>query len=93
MVIDVGSKKTYDIPWKSTRRGISLYSKISGKIYESAGWVKNEYDGTVVMEVQGRETLIFELMKGLNRNQFIQIDWIDTEEMEPELESSFEVKY
>jgi acylphosphatase len=57
------------------------------------GWVKNEYDGTVVMEVQGRETLIFELMKGLNRNQFIQIDWIDTEEMEPELESSFEVKY
>ena len=57
------------------------------------GWVKNEYDGTVVMEVQGRETLIFELMKGLNRNQFIQINWIDTEEMEPELESSFEVKY
>ena len=55
--------------------------------------MKNEYDGTVVMEVQGRETLIFELMKGLNRNQFIQIDWIDTEEMEPELESSFEVKY
>ena len=52
-----------------------------------------QYDGTVVMEVQGRETLIFELMKGLNRNQFIQIDWIDTEEMEPELESSFEVKY
>ena len=27
------------------------------------------------------------------QNQFIQIDWIDTEEMEPELESSFEVKY
>ena len=60
--------------------------------FRVTGWVKNEYDGTVVMEVQGRETLIFELMKGLNRNQFIQIDWIDTEEMEPELESSFEVK-
>ena len=73
--------------------GFRYNSKISGKIYESDGWVKNEYDGTVVMEVQGRETLIFELMKGLNRNQFIQIDWIDTEEMEPELESSFEVKY
>ena len=63
------------------------------KELQLTGWVKNEYDGTVVMEVQGRETLIFELMKGLNRNQFIQIDWIDTEEMEPELESSFEVKY
>ena len=57
------------------------------------GWVKNEYDGTVVMEVQGREAMIFELMKGLNRNQFIQIDWIDTEKKETETESSFEVKY
>ena len=45
------------------------------------------------MEVQGREAMIFELMKGLNRNQFIQIDWIDTEEKETEAESSFEVKY
>ena len=57
------------------------------------GWVKNEYDGTVVMEVQGRETLIYELMKGLNRNQFIQIDWIDTEEKDTEPENSFEVIY
>ena len=57
------------------------------------GRVKNEYDGTVVMEVQGREAMIFELMKGLNRNQFIQIDWIDTEEKKTETESSFEVKY
>lgn len=45
------------------------------------------------MEVQGREAMIFELMKGLNRNQFIQIDWIDTEEKKTETESSFEVKY
>ena len=37
--------------------------------------------------------MIFELMKGLNRNQFIQIDWIDTEEKKTETESSFEVKY
>ena len=27
------------------------------------GWVKNEWDGTVIMEVQGRETLINELLK------------------------------
>ena len=63
------------------------------KELQLTGWVKNEYDGTVVMEVQGREAMIFELMKGLNRNQFIQIDWIDTEEKETETESSFEVKY
>ena len=73
--------------------GFRYTAKYLARSLNLTGWVKNEYDGTVVMEVQGRETLIFELMKGLNRNQFIQIDWIDTEEMEPELESSFEVKY
>ena len=73
--------------------GFRYTAKYLARSMNLTGWVKNEYDGTVVMEVQGSETLIFELMKGLNRNQFIQIDWIDTEEMEPELESSFEVKY
>ena len=73
--------------------GFRYTAKYLARSMNLTGWVKNEYDGTVVMEVQGSETLIFELMKGLNRNQFIQIDWIDIEEMEPELESSFEVKY
>ena len=68
--------------------GFRYTAKYLARSMNLTGWVKNEYDGTVVMEVQGSETLIFELMKGLNR-----IDWIDTEEMEPELESSFEVKY
>ena len=65
--------------------GFRYTAKYLARSMNLTGWVKNEYDGTVVMEVQGRETLIFELMKGLNRNQFIQINWIDTEEMEPEL--------
>ena len=43
------------------------------------GWVKNEWDGTVIMEVQGRETLINELLKGINRNLFIDIEWMDSE--------------
>lgn len=56
------------------------------------GWVKNEYDGTVLLEIQGRESLIYKLMEGLNRNQFISIDWIDTEEIPIENEQSFFVK-
>ena len=73
--------------------GFRYTAKYLARSMNLTGWVKNEYDGTVVMEVQGREAMIFELMKGLNRNQFIQIDWIDTEEKETETESSFEVKY
>ena len=43
------------------------------------GWVENEFDGTVVMEIQGREPMIHKLQEGLNRNSFIEIEWIDTE--------------
>lgn len=56
------------------------------------GWVKNEWDGTVVMEVQGREALINKLLIGLNQNRFITIDWIDTKEIPLETESRFYVR-
>lgn len=56
------------------------------------GWVKNEWDGTVVMEVQGSEQMVNKMLKGLNQNMFISIDWIDTEVIPVENENSFSVK-
>lgn len=56
------------------------------------GWVKNEWDGTVVMEVQGSEQMINKMLKGLNQNMFISIDWIDTEVIPVENENSFSVR-
>lgn len=56
------------------------------------GWVKNEWDGTVLMEVQGREMMINKLLVGLNHNQFIGIEWLDTEEIPLESEIGFEYR-
>ena len=56
------------------------------------GWARNEWDGTVTMEVQGREALINKLLVGLNQNQFISIEWIDTKEIPLEEEKAFTVK-
>lgn len=61
--------------------GFRYTAKYLANSLNLVGWVQNEWDGTVTMEVQGREWLINELLKGLNRNQFITIDWIDTEEI------------
>ena len=69
--------------------GFRFTAKYLAQSLGLTGWVQNEYDGTVLMEVQGRETLIYELMKGLNRSNFIQIDWIDTEDIPVIQESSF----
>lgn len=56
------------------------------------GWVKNEWDGTVTMEVQGREPMINKLLTGLNQGHFISIEWMDTKEIPLEHESCFTVK-
>ncbi len=56
------------------------------------GWVRNEYDGTVLMEIQGREPLIFKLMEGLNNRMYIQIDWIDSKDISVKEERGFRVK-
>ena len=59
---------------------------------QSLELVRNEYDGTVTMEVQGREALINKLLVGLNNDRFITVDWIDTEEIPLEEERSFRVR-
>ena len=56
------------------------------------GWVRNEYDGTVHMEVQGRKACIYKLMEGLNRGMYISVDWIDEEDIPVIEESSFSVR-
>lgn len=42
-----------------------------------SGWVKNMYDGTVLMEVQGHQSLIQQLIAYLNNDHYIRIDEMD----------------
>lgn len=73
--------------------GFRYTAKYLAQSLELTGWVKNDWEGTVTMEVQGREALINKLLTGLNHSRFISIDWMDTKEMPREEESTFEVKY
>lgn len=45
------------------------------------GWVENEYDGTVLCEVQGEQALIDKFLGKLNRGRFIRIDDMDVKEI------------
>jgi len=72
--------------------GFRYTAKYLAQSLELTGWVRNEYDGTVTMEVQGRETLINKLLVGLNQNRFITIDWEDTKEIPLEEEKAFKVR-
>ena len=48
-------------------------SQIAGE-YGLTGWVRNEYDGTVTLEVQGSQDLIDNLVDRLYRDTYIRID-------------------
>lgn len=72
--------------------GFRYTAKYMAQSLGLVGWVKNEWDGTVTMEVQGRETLIHKLLVGLNQGRYIEIEWMDTEEIPLEKESRFHVR-
>ena len=57
------------------------------------GWVRNEGDGSVEMEVQGTEEAINRMLVMINRSNYIQIDTIECREIPPkEQERTFEVR-
>lgn len=42
------------------------------------GWVKNEWDGSVVMEAQGTEEAIDRMLIMINKSDYIVIDTMET---------------
>ncbi len=72
--------------------GFRYTAKYLAQSLELSGWVQNEWDGTVVMEVQGREALINKLLVGLNHGHYITIEWMDAKEIPLIEEYGFRVR-
>lgn len=45
----------------------------------ATGWVKNEYDGSVTMEIQGTEEQIDQVILALERGSYIRIENMDVQ--------------
>lgn len=57
------------------------------------GWVKNEWDGTVLMEAQGTNRQINEMLKVICAGSYIRIDHMDTRELPvEEKEGGFHIR-
>ena len=46
------------------------------------GWVRNEWDGSVSMEIQGTESAIGQVILAIERGHYVQIDNMDVKELE-----------
>ena len=73
------------------RRHIRFYGHVQGvgfrytashlaRSLSLTGWVRNEWDGTVTMEVQGRPALIDELLVKI-KGRYISVFWMDIKEL------------
>ena len=67
------------------RRRYTFYGRVQGvgfryrayyaaREFGVAGWVKNEYDGSVVMEVQGTRENIDSMLQSIENGRFVSID-------------------
>lgn len=62
--------------------------------YGATGWVRNEYDDSVSMEIQGTERQIDDVIAALERGTYIRIERMEVKMLEPlEDERGFQVRY
>ncbi len=89
---------------KIIRKHMKIYGRVQGVGFRYSacyaasdlgltGWVRNEWDGSVEMEVQGPGGMIRELLDMLKRGRFISIEAIEEKEI-PKVdgESRFKIK-
>lgn len=90
---------------KKVRKYIRFYGQVqavgfrwramqAAQLYGATGWVRNEYDDSVSMEIQGTERQIDDVIAALDRGSYIVIERMEVKKLEPvEDENGFRVKY
>ncbi|MBQ9515430.1 MAG: acylphosphatase [Ruminococcus sp.] len=74
--------------------GFRWRAQTAAEHYGATGWVRNEYDNSVSMEIQGTEKQIDDVIAAIERGTWICIENMEVKEMkvEPD-ERGFRVKY
>ncbi|MBQ3285047.1 MAG: acylphosphatase [Ruminococcus sp.] len=80
-----GQVQAVGFRWRATQ---------AARAYGVSGWVRNEYDDSVSMEIQGTERQIDDVVSSLERGSYIRIDRMEvkTIAVDPD-ERGFNDKY
>lgn len=66
--------------------GFRWRARQAARLYGCTGWVRNEYDGTVTMEIQGDEGVISKVIRVLLNDRYIHISHMQTTSLPPDPE-------
>ena len=58
--------------------GFRYNARYAANLYGCTGWARNEYDGSVTMEIQGTGAGIDQVILALERGTFVRIDSMDS---------------
>lgn len=61
--------------------GFRYRARRASELYECSGWVKNEWDGTVLMEIQGEEASIDQVIISIESGTYVRISKMEVESM------------
>ena len=74
--------------------GFRYRAVTAAEMYGATGWVRNEYDDSVSMEMQGTEKQIDDVIAAIERGRYIRIDRMEVKSLEPIAdERGFRVKH
>ena len=66
--------------------GFRYRASNAAELYGVSGWVKNEFDGSVSMEIQGTHQQILDVITAIKRGSYIRIEDMDMEQEMERLE-------
>ena len=74
--------------------GFRFTAAMAAESLNMTSWIRNEYDGSVTMELQGTEAEIDEVLKTLKNDRYIRIEKTICKDMPlDEYESSFSTEW
>ena len=61
--------------------GFRYRARHAADLYGCTGWVRNEWDGSVTMEIQGAEEAIYRVITSIEAGRYVRIENMDCREM------------
>ena len=69
--------------------GFRWRAREAATLYECTGWVHNEWDGSVSMEIQGKEPQIDKVIRSIRNGRYVEITSVETKQIPVKEERDF----